>query len=78
MGRKQNKTKQNKTKSTKSRNLIKKMLLTVTNMQNLLTYITQITQYDIFHPNFFFHSHFCVQIFLSSVCNFIAGQIIQI
>jgi hypothetical protein len=54
MGRKQNKTKQNKTKSTKSRNLIKKMLLTVTNMQNLLTYITQITQYDIFHPNLFF------------------------
>ena len=30
------------------------MLLTVTNMQNLLTYITQITQYDIFHPNLFF------------------------
>ena len=60
--------KQNKTKSTKSRNLIKKMLLTVTNMQKFLTYITQITQYDIFHPNFFFSLPFlCTNIFKLSL-----------
>ena len=44
------------------------MLLTVTNMQKFLTYITQITQYDIFHPNFFFSLPFlCTNIFKLSL-----------